>query len=346
MKYNSEKQIKKLPNFIKLIVPIIIILILAAGLFGYKTYLDDLKPFSKSQQIKVVIIPKGSTSKQIGNLLFADKLIKSSLVFNIYIHLSKHNLQAGTYNLAPNMDVKTIVDILDKGKVATTLITIFPGTTVSDIKQNFLKFGFSQDQINQAFNIGLYSSSPLMSYVPTGTTSLEGLLWPDSFLVDSSTTPQTILNESMNETYQQITPQLKSAFSKEGLSVYQAITLASIIIKEVSSSSDQAQAAQVFLSRLSINMPLGSDVTALYGDAINNQPKNLSYDSPFNTLLHTGLPPTPIATISNSSLNAVANPATTSWLYFVTGDNGITYFSKTAAEQQQNTLLYCHKLCQ
>jgi UPF0755 protein len=92
-------------------------------------------------------------------------------------------------------------------------------------------------------------------------------------------------------------------------------------------------------------MPLGSDVTAYYGSIINGLSPSVSYDSPYNTLLHTGLPPTPISNVNDQALNAVAHPATTDWLYFVTGDNGITYFSQTAQQQQTNTALYCHKLC-
>ncbi len=346
MKYKLDKQSETIPVLVKFVFILLILIVVMIFAWSFDYYRTNLKPLSNSSQVKLVIIKKGYTSRQIGDLLFKDRLIRSSLVFDVYIHLnSSKTLQAGTYDISPNMSVSEIVNLLASGKVVSALVTIFPGTRVDEIKQNFIKFGFTANQVNQAFNINLYKNSPIMSYVPSGTTTLEGLLWPDSFLVDASTSPQTVINESLAEMYQQITPQIRASFQREGLTVYQGITLASIIIKEVSNSSDQAQAAQVFLSRLALNMPLGSDVTALYGDAINNQPTNLSYDSPYNTLIHTGLPPSPIATISTSSLNAVANPAATSWLYFVTGDNGITYFSKTAAQQQQNTLLYCHKLC-
>ncbi len=94
-----------------------------------------------------------------------------------------------------------------------------------------------------------------------------------------------------------------------------------------------------------MGIPLGSDVTAYYGARINGQPPSTSYDSPYNTLLHKGLPPGPISNVSDSSLSAVAHPANTDWLYFVSGDNGNTYFSKTLEEHQALTAQYCHKLC-
>ena len=143
-----------------------------------------------------------------------------------------------------------------------------------------------------------------------------------------------------------LTLNVQQEFASEGLSTYQGLTLTSIIDQEVSNPNDQSQVAQVFLSRLKLGMNLGSDVTANYGALLNNQPPNLAYDSPYNTLLHTGLPPTPISTISKSSLYAATHPSTTTnWLYFVTGDNGTTYFSTTLQQQQANTAQYCHKLC-
>ena len=138
---------------------------------------------------------------------------------------------------------------------------------------------------------------------------------------------------------------MQADFAQEGLNIYQAITLASIIQQEVAKPTDMAQAAQVFISRLKQNTPLQSDVTANYGAVIAGQPPSLSFNSPYNTLLHAGLPPSPIGTISQTALNAVAHPANTQWLYFVTGDNGTTYFEQTLAQHNSDVANYCHKLC-
>jgi UPF0755 protein len=113
----------------------------------------------------------------------------------------------------------------------------------------------------------------------------------------------------------------------------------------VSKPADQAQVAQVFLKRLQIDMPLGSDVTANYGSLVAGKGKNLEYDSPYNTLIHKGLPPTPISTVTENALYATTHPANTDWLFFVAGDDGTTYFSHTAEEHDQLAQKYCHKLC-
>ncbi len=93
-------------------------------------------------------------------------------------------------------------------------------------------------------------------------------------------------------------------------------------------------------------MNLGSDVTAFYGAIIAGQPPTVAYDSPYNTRIHSGFPAGPISNVSESSLEAVAYPATTDWLFFVAGDDGITYFSKTNEEHEALTAQHCKKLCE
>lgn len=116
--------------------------------------------------------------------------------------------------------------------------------------------------------------------------------------------------------------------------------------REVPAGGERAQVAQVFLKRLNMGMKLESDATASYGAILAGQEPSLTYNSPYNTYAHPGLPPGPISNVSETSLAAVAHPATTDWLYFVSGDDGVTYFSKTLAEHEALTAQHCKKLCQ
>ena len=184
-----------------------------------------------------------------------------------------------------------------------------------------------------------------MAYKPSPVLTLEGLLWPDSFEKDQTTVASDIIKQSLIEMGDHLTPQVQSAFATQGLSPYQGLVLSSIIEQEVNKPEDQLVVSQVFYARLKKGMMLGSDVTARYGAISAGLEPSLTYDSPYNTLIHAGLPPTPISTINTNSLNAAAHPASTNWLYFVTGDDGITHFSSTLAEHQANTAKYCHKLC-
>ncbi len=323
----------------------VVFIVAVVGVREY--YYTNLKPVSRDQQSIIVTVPQGATITQIGNLLQQKHLIRSSTVFDWYVHSYNltDKLEAGSFALSPSQSLQTIVGIIASGHVAEGTVTILPGKTIAQISDMLINHGFSPQTVAAAMNPSLYSGLPIIADKPSGVDTLEGLLYPDTFDKTASTNPSVIIRESLVEMGDHITPSMKAAFTKEGLSVYQAITLASIIEQEVSKPSDRSQVAQVFLSRLKLGMPLGSDVTANYGATLNGQQPSLTYDSPYNTLLHTGLPPTPIGTVGLNALEAVANPANTNWLYFVTGDNGTTYFESTLQQHNADTAQYCHKLC-
>ena len=200
----------------------------------------------------------------------------------------------------------------------------------------FITAGFKVTAVDNALRRDNYASHPALADNPAGST-LEGFLYPDSYQKTATTDPSEIVTEALNEMQQHLTTDIRTGFAAQGLSVYQGVTLGSIIEKEVSKPSDKTQVSQVFLKRLRQGMRLGSDVTVFYAREIN--------DTSYDTTSHIGLPPGPIATLSNGSLVAAAHPAMSDWLYFVAGDDGTTYFSKTFEEHQQNIDRYCHKLC-
>lgn len=345
-KYSSKR--RRIPLRIPVLLIILAVLVVAGAILSRHIYYLDLQPVSDNSQTQIFTVNTGSSTKVISDDLNKAHLIRSAWAFQLYVHSKElgNKLQAGTYALAPNKSTPEIVAILTRGQVATRLVTILPGTTISQIRANLINYGFKPADVDAALVPDQYSNLPVMAFKPTDVNTLEGLLWPDSWYKDAASSASDIVRQSLEETGKQITPDIQASFASENLTVYQGITLASIVIKEVNKPADQAQAAQVFLSRLKTGMMLGSDVTAQYGAvSAGKSPSDLSYDSPYNTTLHTGLPPTPISTINSSSLNAVAHPANTNWLYFVTGDNGNTYFSTNLQDHQALTQQYCHKLC-
>lgn len=325
---------------------VLVVLIAIAIVIVRHVYFDNLKPVSNSGTVQIVTIETGSSTNSIAATLKKDGLIRSSSIFEWYVRSTniKSNLQAGTYALRPNMSVQQIVNVLIKGEIATNLVTILPGERIDQVRTTLTKAGFSAASVDDALNASNYSGYAALTDKPA-SANLEGYLYPDSFQKDENTSPTTIIQESLNEMAQHLTPDIRQAFASEGLTTYQGITLASIVEQEVSTQSDRAQAAQVFLSRLKMDMSLGSDVTAFYGDILAGQAASTTYDTPYNTLINKGLPPGPISNVSDSSLSAVAHPANTNWLYFVTGDNGITYFSSNIQDHEALTAQYCHKLC-
>lgn len=333
-------------RFVWLLVLIAVIAGFGA-LIARQQYVAALRPVSTDQTTQLFTVREGSSVKAISAQLQKDHLIRSSLALQLYVHARQigNRLQAGTYALSPNESTQAIVSTLTKGNVSTKLVTILPGQRIDQVRAGLINDGFAPADVDQALNPAQYANVPVLAFKPIGVNTLEGLLWPDSFQKDATTSATTIITQSLQEMGRHLTTDVQGAFAVEGLSPYQGLILTSVITKEVDKPSDQSQVAQVFLSRLKIGMMMGSDVTANYGSIAAGHQPNLNFDSPYNTLIHKGLPPTPISTITANALNAATHPASTNWIYFVAGDDGTTYFSTNLQDHQALTAKYCHKLC-
>jgi peptidoglycan lytic transglycosylase G len=348
MRYRQGSKYKsRLPKRVWLILVVIVIAAIFGTALAVHIYNKDLAPVSSSQSSQIFTVTQGSSVKEIGAQLQDAHLIRSAWAFELYLHAKNltDKLQAGTYDLSPSYSLSHVVSILTQGRVTTKLVTIVPGSRIDQVRAALINSGFSPASVDAALNPSLYPDLPVMAFKPASANNLEGLLWPDSFQKDASTDPSTIIRESLTEAGQHLTPAVQQAFASEGLNTYQGLILTSMVLQEVSKPSDQAQVAQVFLSRLKANMDLGSDASARYGAIETGQAVSNTVDTPFNTYLHAGLPPTPIGTVDAPSLYAATHPANTNWLYFVSGDNGTTYFSTDAATHQQQVQQYCHQLC-
>jgi UPF0755 protein len=343
---NSRRQRRPWLKRVMFVCGLLFLVLVVATVGVWHYYEETLRPVNADAGAQTVTVDSGTSPRGIADLLQNKDIIRSSWTFQAYVRRESvgEALQAGTYSLSGSQSVQDIVSQLTHGKVRTQLVTILPGQRLDQVEQSLINDGFSKADVEAALQPAQYEGSAALVDKPAGN-SLEGYLYPDSFERNSGTTVSTIIEESLAEMQNHLTPSIRAAFASEGLSTYQGIILASIVEQEVNTPSDRAQAAQVFLKRLSMGMSLGSDVTAMYGSRLAGQGTSLSYDTPYNTLIHTGLPPTPISNVEAGALQAVAHPANTDWLYFVTGDDGTTYFSQTAQQQQQLTQEYCHKLC-
>lgn len=347
-KYRAgNKKYHGVPRRVLWLIAGLCIVLIAGVIIVRHAYYIGLGPVSSSQQTHIITIQSGSSVKDIADTLQKDHLIRSAWAMELYVHSKElgAKLQAGTYAFWPSQGTASIVSTMTQGRVATRLVTILPGRRIDQVRADLINSGFSPTSVDQALNPSQYADVPVMAFKPADVNTLEGMLWPDSFQKDPSTDPSVIVRESLVEMGQHLTPDVQAAFASEGLSTYRGLILASIIMQEVNKPTDQTQVAQVFLTRLKSNTTLGSDVTALYGSIAAGKSPSLTYDSPYNTLIHTDLPPTPISTINTSSLYAATHPAATNWLYFVTGDNGTTYFATNLQDHNAQTQQYCHKLC-
>lgn len=348
MKFRSDKpKIKIRLKTILLISALSLVFIgcvLAAGLKHW--YQTNLKPISQQSAEIIVAIPQGYSTEEIARLLQSEGVIRNATAFEWYIRFAhlRNGLQAGEYKLSSNLSVQEIADMLASGEVNTTLFTILPAQRLDQIGAAFIAAGFSSLDVANALNPANYADHPALATKPPAA-SLEGYLYPESFLVAASTTPAEIIKLSLDQMVAALTADVLTGFQRQRLTVYQGITLASIVEQEASGADARKMVAGVFLNRLNIGMALGSDVTYHYAADISGQEATPFIDSPYNTRMYAGLPPGPISNVSASSLEAVANPTPSDYLFFVAGDDGNIYYSKTQAEHDALANEHCKILC-
>lgn len=323
---------------------LILLGVLLAG--GRIWYVINLRPVTTESSPTRFVVEAGDSEQAIAKNLKTSNLIRSELAFKTYVKNSKYsgNLKAGAYELDATQSTQEIVEVLGGGKEASVLFTIAPGLRLDQIKSRFIKAGYSESEVNTAFDASQYKSHPALASKPE-EASLEGYLYPESFKITALTPASSIVEQSLDEMAKRLTADRVARFEAEGLNTHQAIILASLIEEELSIKEDKRVVAQIFLKRLREGISLGSDVTYIYAAVVFGGVESPNLDNPYNTRKYTGLPPGPIANVSESSLDAVAYPADTDYLFFISGDDGKTYFAYTLKEHEENIRKYCQKIC-
>jgi len=342
----TPKKRRKWPWVVGILGTLVVLAALAAFATWswYTQQLQAVNPASKEQV--VITIEAGSTPEVVAAVLEEKKLIRSALAFEWYLRLSDiaGELQVGAYRLSPSSDVPAIASKLTSGKVDMLAITFIPGQTLAQHQKVLVAAGFSEAAVNAALEKDY--DHPLLAGKPAAR-DLEGYIYPETYHFAVDATPEQIVRHTFDVYYQQLSANgLPAAFKKRGLSLFQAITLASIIEKEAGKVSEMPQISQVFHLRLKRDMPLGSDPTYQYAADKTGQARSPELKSPYNTRIVKGLPPGPIASPALAALKATANPAKGSYVYFVHGDDGNIYFSHTNEEHEANVRKHCQQKCQ
>lgn len=326
------------------VVLFLLIAAIAAGIAAYFWYQNSLTPVSSGLQNKTFKVAEGSNVDQIASNLEKEGLVKSGLATQIYMRLNKKtDIKAGKYILSPNQSVAEITNWLNSGRINTLKVTILPGRTLMDLKKDLQQYGYSEADLDGAFNKEW--QHPLLAEKPKGV-NIEGYIYPETYFMEADSTAEDLVLRSFDEFESQIEKNdYRKKLSDRGFNLHQGITLASIINREVGLSEDQRKVSQVFQTRMQQGMNLGSDVTYLYAAKLLGTEPSPTLDSPYNTRKYAGLPPGPIANFNLTVLDAVINPANTTYLFFVAGDDGVTHYSYTFAEHEDNIAKYCHQAC-
>lgn len=330
------------------------LVLIAAMLVGW--YLLMLQPATSEPADKVrITIAENSSLSQIGQLLEDQKIIRSGAAFAIHSRVNgvSDKLQAGVFSLSPNESTPVITGHLLAGSSDQYAVTFYPGATLNiassttdqtpSHRQVLERLNFSKEEIDEAFAASY--DHPLLAEKPA-SADLEGYIYGETYMVASGASVKQVLSRTFDEYYARLQEHgVISGFKEQGLTLHEGITLASIVQREVSNAADQRQVAQVFYRRLATDMPLGADATFVYAAGKMGVQPSVDLDSPYNTRKYGGLPPGPISSPGVGALRAVAAPADGDYLYFVSGDDGTNYFSRTLEEHEAKTKQYCQANC-
>lgn len=314
----------------KLFVFALVVLLL---LFLAKAFWTNLQSATdlKDTTLKAFVIQKGESTNSIAQRLQEMGLVKSANVFKVALKLSGQagSIQAGDFKLAANMNMQEIIKVLQNGAV-DRWVTLLEGWRLEEMAQ----------KLNQILGINA------QELIEKGRKN-EGYLFPDTYLINKDAKAGDIILRLKNTFEQRYSDELQQKIKALGLTPAQGIILASIVEREARTDAARTQVASVLLKRLRINMGLNADATIQYALGYQSAEKSwwkrgltkedLKVDSPFNTYLHVGLPPSPICNPGLSSIKAVANAdPRTPYLYYYHDSKGNSYYAMTLEEHNKN----------
>jgi UPF0755 protein len=281
-----------------------------------------------------ITIQPGEGSRQIGKALEDAGVIDSAGRFRAVASARGLDgaLKPGEYRLETVMDVDSVIDILVRGPNVGTPFTVPEGFTVEQIVDRIAATKrFSKAALDKA----LVSPSLEVPLRPKGVKSLEGLLFPQTYRIDKNATATSVLQQMLDQLDTEMS-RFDPATMPRHLSPYQILTIASIVEREAKVPEDRPKIARVIYNRLARGEPLQIDATVQYALGTAKHPlstKDLQVASPYNTYRHSGLPPTPIASPGDASIEAAIRPAEGPWLFYVLIDgDGHHAFTASATE--------------
>jgi UPF0755 protein len=325
----------------KRFVVFFLFLIVIAGAAAYSGYARLNEPFrGYDRPEQFVEVAPGAGSRAIGDRLARAGIVRDPWTFRLALWLSGQgrHLKAGEYRFDRAMTPAEVIDKMARGDVYAINVTFPEGLTFAEMAKIFQDHGFGPAStfVNAAKDV-----APIHSLDPTAR-DLEGYLFPDTYALPRSTDGSKLVRQMVAGFERVLTPRLREAAAKNGLSVRQLVTLASIVEKETARPDERPVVAAVYTNRLRIGMALQCDPTVIYAlvrahryDG-NLHKDDLRFDSPYNTYRYPGLPPGPIASPGRASLEAAASPAASDYLYFVSRNDGSHEFARTLDEHNRN----------
>jgi UPF0755 protein len=308
---------------------------------------DLTQPSDLAGAEQLFSIQPGESVVSISNRLEEAGLIRSASTFRAYLLWSGLDtiIQTGTYRLSPAQSGFDIAQMLKSTTLTEVTFSVLPGWRMEEIAATLPTSGL--EITSEAFLAAAASPQFPMELVPSGV-STEGFLYPDTYILPRTTTADQLVSILLQSFQSHMQAEELAAFARNGLTLYQAVILASIIQREAVVTDEMPTIASVFYNRLAIGMDLQTDPTVQYAIGYNAAQHtwwtnplsaiDMQFDSPFNTYLYPGLPPGPISNPGQAALEAVANPAQTTYYYFQArcDKSGLHNFADTFEQHLQN----------
>ena len=324
---------------------LILLLILGGvGFWGYQKLTEFVHTPVNATQDQLLTIERGTTGSKLAALLEQEKILEHAdlLPWLLKLQPQLNKVKAGTYSLTGVKTLQDLLDMLNSGKEAQFSVKFIEGKTFKEWRKNLENAPHLKQTLQGKTDKEIMAllDIPAVSKAVYEWNNMEGWLYPDTYNYTPNSTDLELLKRS--------TTRLQKALDKawnerdENLPLadpYQMLILASIVEKETGIAAERPQVASVFINRLKANMKLQTDPTVIYGMGEsytgNIRKKDLEAMTPYNTYMIEGLPPTPIAMVSESALQAVAHPAKTDFYYFVADGSGGHKFTRNLNEHNK-----------
>jgi UPF0755 protein len=331
----------------RILLAIFLLILIAAGASAIWVYRDLHTPVRHSRQGQYVEIPRGSSPATVINKLADEGIIKHKLPLTVYLKLTANGsqLKAGEYQFPSPISPLAVFARLREGEQRLLRLTVIEGWTRWDIANAMSKIpelGLADS--NAA--LPLMNNVSLIADLDPKATNLEGYLFPDTYDFPPDTKPAELIAIMVKRFRKEWKPQWAERARALSLSPREIVTTASLIETEAKLSEDRPLIASVIYNRLQKGMTLAVDSTVIYASKLAGKWRNdgkvyksdIDRLSPYNTRLHAGLPPGPIAAPGKSALEAALNPAQTDYLYYVrepSRDDGAHNFYANSSDFDQ-----------
>ena len=303
--------------------------------------------------LRAFVIESGETGASVAASLEREGLVADGGLFRTLVRYLgiDQQIEAGEYYLRPNMTMEEIAFELQRGRASSITLTIPEGWRAEQIAKALA----DQDLVDaqrfmEAVQRGGQSYSFLRDRPPGTASSLEGFLFPDTYQIPTHTDVATVLDIMLRNFDARVTPELRSAIASQGKTLYEVVTVASIVEREAVLADELPIIASVYLNRLKKGMYLQADPTVQYAKGYDEesgrwwahmlQEEAATVKSPYNTFLNPGLPPGPICNPGLATIEAVVYPAQEEYLFFYSKGDGSHAFAVTYEEHLQNQAEY------